>query len=635
LLENLIVRTKLGSSFKTSRKSPLSHYLLAAALLPVVGAAFGQIAPLIANVPGRHDTSLDGEWRVIVDPYDVGSIDYRAHPLKNNSAFYKNYKPKSPSELVEYDFDTSGMLSVPRDWNTQRDSLLFYEGAVWYRQLFDYSLPAGRRLFLHFGAANYLTSVYLNGEELGHHEGGFTPFDFEITARVKPTGNVLVVQVDNRRGKDKVPTDNTDWWNYGGITRPVTLVEVPETFIQDYRVQLAPGSTENIKASVQLNGSRLKQRVTIRIPEAKLQQSLETDATGHAEFTVPANLTLWSPENPKLYKVEIESGTDQVSDDIGFRSVEVRGQDILLNGTPVFLRGVSLHEESPLHPGRAWSSEDARVLLTWAKELGCNFVRLAHYPHSETMVRMADEMGVMVWEELPIYWTIQWENPATLENAKNQLREAMERDRNRASVIIYSVANETPVSDARNRFLRTLIHQAHAADPTRLVSAALESHEAMQAGQATIRIDDPIAADLDVMGNNEYIGWYTHTPAYSDTATWVSPYNKPLIMSEFGGDALFGYHGDAETRWTEEYQANLYDHQIAMLKRISFLRGTSPWVLKDFRSPRRTLPKFEDFFNRKGLISDGGERKKAFFVLQRFYQELEAEKANERTAAGH
>ena len=618
---NSNLRLKPGAPATTQLKFRFQHRWLAV-LLMIAGAAFGQVAPLIANVPARHDTSLNGEWRVIVDPYDVGSIDYRARPLKNRDAFYKNYKSQSPSELVEYDFDTAGMLSVPGDWNTQRDSLLLYEGAVWYRRLFDYSLPAGKRLFLHFGAANYLTSVYLNGEELGRHEGGFTPFDFEITGRVKLTGNVLVIQVDNRRGKDKVPTDNTDWWNYGGITRPVTLVEVPETFIQDYRVQLAPNSTQNIKGSVQLNGTGLQQKVTIRIPEAKLQQSFETDAAGRGEFTLPANLTLWGPENPKLYRVEIDSATDQVSEDIGFRSVQVRGQDILLNGKPVFLRGVSLHEESPLHPGRAWSSEDARALLTWAKELGCNFVRLAHYPHSENMVRMADEMGVMVWEESPIYWTIQWENPATLQNAENQLREAMQRDGNRASVIIYSVANETPVSDARNRFLRTLIHQVHADDPTRLVSGALESHESDQDGHPTIRIDDPIAADLDVMGNNEYIGWYTHTPTYADNTTWVSSYNKPLIMSEFGGDALFGYHGDPQTRWTEEYQANLYEHQIAMLKRISFLRGTTPWVLKDFRSPRRTLPRFEDFFNRKGLISDGGERKKAFFVLQKFYNDL-------------
>ena len=612
-----------------------SQCRIIAILLLFVGMGHSQVAPLIANIPARAGTSLNGDWRVIVDPYDVGAFDYRAHPLTNNNAFYKNYKPQSRSDLVEYDFDTSSTLSVPGDWNTQRESLLFYEGAVWYKRSFDYPLPPHKRLFLHFGAVNYQASVYLNGEELGSHQGGFTPFDFEITSRVKPTNNFLVVRVDDRRGKDQVPTDNTDWWNYGGITRPVTLVEVPETFLQDYLLQLERGSSQGISGRLQLSGPQLQQKVTIRIPELKFEKSIQTDSTGRAEFSFPANPSLWSPDNPKLYRVEIDGETDQVSEDIGFRSIEVRGQDILLNGSPVFLRGVSLHEESPMHPGRAWSREDARILLTWAKELGCNFVRLAHYPHNENMVRMADQMGLMVWEEVPVYWTIQWENPETLHNAENQLSEAISRDHNRASVVIYSVANETPISEARNRFLRELIHHVHSADPTRLVSAALQAGEKDEGDRATIQINDPIATDLDVMGNNEYIGWYVRTPADADVTTWVSRYNKPLIMSEFGGDALFGYHGDASTRWTEEYQENLYRHQIAMLKRIPFLRGTSPWVLKDFRSPRRTLPRFEDYFNRKGLISDGGERKKAFFVLQKFYQEQAAESDQRKLAIGH
>jgi beta-glucuronidase len=132
-----------------------------------------------------------------------------------------------------------------------------------------------------------------------------------------------------------------------------------------------------------------------------------------------------------------------------------------------------------------------------------------------------------------------------------------------------------------------------------------------------------MANELDVMGANEYIGWYGHSIADLDTTEWSSKYDKPLIMSEFGADALFGSHGDAQTRWTEEYQESLYQHQVAMLKRISFLRGTSPWILKDFRSPRRTLPGIEDYFNRKGLVSDHGEKKRAFFVLQNFYQDLQ------------
>jgi len=586
------------------------------------GFSEAQVAPLIANVTSRQAPTFDGPWHVIVDPYDVGSLDYRAKALSGNSAFFKDHKPQSPSELVEYDFDTSGQLNVPGDWNTQRDSLLFYEGTVWYKRAFNYALAPHRRLFVHFGAANYLATVYLNGEELGQHQGGFTPFDFEITDRVKPRDNFLIVKVNNRRSKEFVPTVNTDWWNYGGITRPVRLIEMSETFIQDYFVQLAKSSPKQVAGWVQLNGPQARQKVTIRIPEAGISQSVETDAKGRAGFSFPTDLQLWSPENPKLYQVEIASETDKVSDRIGFRTIETHDNDILLNGKPVFLRGVSIHAEAPFRTGRAWSEADAQTLLGWAKGLGCNFVRLAHYPHSEAMLRMADEMGVMVWGEVPVYWTIEWENPATLQNAKNQLNEMIERDHNRAALIIYSVANETPISDARNRFLGQLIEEAHSADPTRLVSAALQANESFTGNHITITINDPIAANLDVLGNNEYIGWYTRTPAEADAIDWESKYDKPLIMSEFGGDALFGKHGDAGERWTEEYQENLYIHQIAMLKRISFLRGTTPWILMDFRSPRRTLPGIEDYFNRKGLVTTQGEKKKAYFVLQDFYRQL-------------
>jgi beta-glucuronidase len=604
--------------------SNLLRCLTLALSLPLLAArGAAQVAPLIANINARQTTSLDGQWQAIVDPYDVGALDYRAQPLKNNNAFYKNHKPQSESELVEYDFDTSGQLHVPGDWNTQRDSLLFYEGSVWYMRSFDYAKSPKNRVFLHFGACNYLAAVYLNGEELGDHEGGFTPFDFEITDRVRAHGNFLVLRINNTRGRDQVPTVNTDWWNYGGITRPVALVEVPETFVQDYFVQLEKGSTHQITGWLQLNGKQLQQNATIRIPEAGLSKTFQTDSRGRAEFSFSADLTLWSPENPKLYSVEIAGETDQVIERIGFRSIVVRGTDVLLNGKSVFLRGISIHEEAPMRPGRAWSDDDARTLLSWARELDCNFIRLAHYPHNESMLRMADQMGLMVWAEVPVYWTIQWENPQTLRNAENQLNVMIARDHNRAALIIYSVANETPVSDARNRFLRQLIQDAHSADPTRLVAAALQANEIVDRNRISIHIHDPIANDLDVLGNNEYIGWYVRKPEDADSIEWISAYDKPLIMSEFGGDALFGYHGDAHTRWTEEYQENLFEHQFAMLKRIPFLRGMTPWILKDFRSPRRTLPRLEDYFNRKGLVSDHGEKKKAYFVLQKFYRELQ------------
>jgi beta-glucuronidase len=602
----------------------LKYLIVAAVVLIFAGQERAQVAPLIANIDGRVTTSLNGQWQAIVDPYDVGFFDYRAQPLKNNNAFFKNYKAKSKSELVEYDFDTAGRLDVPGDWNTQRDSLLFYEGTVWYKRSFDFATSGKKRVFVHFGAANYQAFVYLNGEELGQHEGGFTPFDFEITDRVRARDNFLILRVNDTRAKDQVPTVNTDWWNYGGITRPVTLIEVPETFIQDYSIQLEKGTSNQIKGWMQLNGPQLRQSVTIRIPEAHVEKKFQADANGRAEFSFPADLTLWSPENPKLYSVEISSETDRVTDHIGFRSIAVRGTDILLNGKPLFLRGISVHEESPLRSGRAWNDDDARTLLGWAKQLGCNFVRLAHYPHNEAMLRMADELGFLVWEEVPVYWTIQWENPVTLRNAENQLAELITRDHNRASLIIYSVANETPISEPRNRFLLELVRLAHSSDPTRLVSAALQEDEVQEGGRLSYRINDPIANELDVMGSNEYIGWYVHSIADLDVTDWSSKYDKPMIMSEFGADALFGLHGDPQARWTEEYQESLYQHQIGMLKRIPFLRGTSPWVLKDFRSPRRTLPGVEDYFNRKGLVSDHGEKKKAFFTLQKFYRDMES-----------
>ena len=598
------------------RRAATRAALVFAALLLQQAGAHAQSA-LVMNPGGRVSQNLAGKWQTIIDPYETGYYDYRYQPSSNG--YFKNAKPRDKSDLIEYDFDKSAQLNVPGDWNTQDARLLFYEGTVWYKKSFVHAKKPGTRLFVHFGAANYAADVYLNGEKVGRHEGGFTPFDFEVTKLVKDGENFLIVKVDNRRRREGVPTVNTDWWNYGGLTREVSLLELRETFVRDYFVHLRKGSTREVTGWVQLDGPRLRQRVSINIPEAGVEKVVETDANGYAEFSLNANLKLWSPEDPKLYDVTIAAETDAVTERMGFRTIETRGADILLNGRPVFLRGVSIHEEAPLRGGRAYGVEDARTLLGWAKEMGCNFVRLAHYPHNEQMVREADRMGLMVWSEVPVYWTILWENPETLENARRQLTEMITRDRNRASVVLWSVSNETPLGDARLRFLTTLVKQTRSLDPTRLVTAALERH---YEGERTQVIDDPLGEHLDVIGCNEYLGWYDGLPAKADGMEWRTVYKKPLIMSEFGGDALQGHHGDELTRWTEEYQESLYQHQIAMLKRIPFLRGTSPWILTDFRSPRRPLPGIQDFYNRKGLISDRGQKKKAFYVMRQYYLDL-------------
>jgi beta-glucuronidase len=322
-----------------------------------------------------------------------------------------------------------------------------------------------------------------------------------------------------------------------------------------------------------------------------------------------------------LYDVKISAGDDTVHDSIGFRTIETRGPQILLNGEPIFLRGISLHEEAPVRGGRAYSEDDAQTLLGWAKELGCNFVRLAHYPHNENEIRLADRMGLLVWSEIPVYWDIAWKSPAALASAESQLREMIARDHNRAAVVLWSLSNETPVEPDRLTFLRTLAEDARHLDPTRLITSAMNKVEDDGADGHILR--DPLGQFLDVLGLNEYFGWYYGRPEDIDRQRWTTAYDKPLIISEFGGDAAYGRHGDAAARWTEEYQAGLFVHQLNMVNKVPHLAGLSPWVLMDFRSPRRPLPGIQDYFNRKGLLSNTGQRKQAFFVLQKFYRDMQ------------
>ncbi len=583
---------------------------------------------LIINTYNRETTSLNGQWKYIIDPYENGFYNYRYQPFENQkepstSAFFTNSKAKKKSDLIEYDFDKMGSITIPGDWNTQKENLLYYEGTVWFKKSFNYNKSEKQnRVFVYFGASNYETDVYLNGKKLGKHIGGFTPFNFEITELLKEKDNFLVVKVDNKRHKDAVPTLNTDWWNYGGITRDVKLVETSEGFIQDYFIQLDPKDKKKISGEITLNRKSKKyEKVTVNIPELKIKETYTVNNKGKIDFSIASSkIKYWSLENPYLYSVTLSTKDDEVTDQIGFRTIKTKGADILLNDKSVFLKGISIHEESPVNGGRGNSKKDAETLLLWAKELGCNYVRLAHYPHNEHMVRLADKMGMLVWEENPVYWTISWDNEATFLNAKNQLSEVIARDKNRASVIIWSMANETPTSDARNAFLNKLATYTKQEDPTRLISAALEQSD--YKGNPKVRtIHDSFAEVVDILSFNQYIGWYDGGIEKCKTISWNIEYDKPVMISEFGAGAKFGLHGEKDARWNEEYQEYLYQETLKMIDKVKQLRGVSPWVLVDFKSPRRVLPEIQDGWNRKGLMSEKGEKKKAFYVLQKYYND--------------
>ena len=571
---------------------------------------------VLVDVDHRPGVSLNGDWHYMVDPYATGLYTFH-HELRKDGFYLNGVAEPGSDHLVEYDFAKSPTLKVPGDWNTQNAALFYYEGLVWYQRYFDFQPQAHHRTFLHIGAANYKSMIWINGQHVCDHEGGFASFDCEATQQLHAGKNFIVVAVDDTRQDDGVPTTTTDWFNYGGITSDVALVDMPQSFIDDYDLHLNHERTA-VVGWVHVEDASPGATVTVAIPEVSLSVAAQLDSNGKALIRIPAtSLELWSPGQPKLYSLLLSVGEDKLEDEVGFRTIETDGPNILLNGKPIFLRGISIHAEAPFRGGRANSDKDVATLLGWARELGCNYVRLVHYPHDQRMTRATDRMGILVWSEIPVYWAEHFEDAAVLKKAQQQLREEIRRDRDKASIILWSLANETPNTPDRTRFLTTLAGNVRDLDSSRLVTAALlvrtEGHDKY--------IDDSLGDALDVIGANEYIGWYEQRPEDADTTVWHIAYNKPLIISEFGADAKARLHGAETERWTEEYQANVFRHQIGMLNRIPQLRGVSPWILMDFRSPRRMLPGVQDGYNLKGLISDQGEKKQAFFILQKAYRD--------------
>lgn len=563
------------------------------------------------NVQSRNAISLNGEWDVMIDPAGAG----------NFQQVWLERKPGKKTDFFEYSFEGGPALKVPGDFNSQMRELTYFEGTVWYRKIFNYSIPAGKRLFLRFGAVNYTADVYVNGEKTGSHEGGFTPFQFEITGKIKPGKNTVVVRVNNQRLKNGIPGQGYDWLNYGGITRDVDLIGTSDTFIEDYNLQLKKGSLNTVLGWVQLNGTQTQQEIIIKIPELNIVYKTVTGKKGKAKVEFSSALKLWSPDSPELYKIIIESGSDTIEDSIGFRSIEVKEGKVLLNGKPVFLKAVNIHEENPYRAGRASSKADAVLLLTAAKELGCNLVRLAHYPYNEYMMSEAEKMGLMVWSEIPVYQHIEFADSAALQKMETMLEEMVRRDKNRCGVVVWCLSNETyPGTPNRNKALAGLTQKCRELDSSRLITHVINTQKY---GNNTFDVWDTLYKYSDLISINEYIGWYIPWQGKPSDTKWRLAYpGKPVFISEFGGEALYGSKGpsDEAAYWTEEYQAKIYSDQIEMFNTIPNLCGVSPWLLFDYRSPGRMHPVYQKGYNRKGLLSEKGDKKKAWYIMKEYYR---------------
>ena len=582
-------------------------------------------ADSLLQLSGREVESLSGQWRFTVDPYDTARR--AGWPFEAGAGVHGGGGGKdedvSSRRPPDYDVNAWEPMHVPSCWNLADSSWFWYEGPACYYRTFDIKLNAGERVFLCFEGVAGDACVFLNQEQIAYHRGGSTPFCVEVGRHLHSGTNALFVVADNTRSDDRVPMSNTDWFNYGGIYRDVLLVRVPATFIRGYRVGLSDSGGIAVEVDVDSGagerGHDAVESVRVRIPELGVDEAIPLSkaraAGGGATGNINLNLEpeLWSPENPKLYDVELAAGADVVRERIGFRTIERRGRQLYLNGEPIFLHGVSCHEDDP-ELGKTSNEAGIRRDLETARELGCNFVRLAHYPHSRAAARIADETGLLLWEEVPVYWAIDFTNPATAADARNQVRELVLRDVNRASVIVWSVGNENPDSDERFEFMSALVDVARETDGTRLVSAAcLYNHEENV-------ISDRLAEKLDIIGINQYFGWYD--PAYEKLPDMLERSNpdRPVVLTEFGGGALSGHRGTTEDLFSEDRQREIYRRQIEAIRACSYVKGMTPWILFDFRCPRRTN-RYQRFYNRKGLVdADHRTRKLAFETLRAFYE---------------
>lgn len=555
----------------------------------------------------RKKESLNGIWHYAVDQYDscITQKWYEEHYYDEGG----NLLP------VDFSFDEWESMRLPCCFNTEDIRYGLYEGSmIFTRKFFFEKQSQDEQIFLKVGAANYLFRVFLNKQYVGMHRGGSTPAYFDITEYLEHN-NRIIIQSDNTRRDSQVPPAVTDWFNYGGIYRDIEIIRVLKTHIKGFQIALVPdGGFNKIRAAVTISQPACGTAI-VEIKELGIRKEILVK-DGYGELVFDAMPVLWSVDHPKLYDVTAEFENDTIKDRVGLREIRVDKMEILINGAPIFLKGISCHEDS-VENGKALSNENREESIRHAKELGCNFMRIAHYPHSEKMAELADELGILLWEEIPVYWKVRFDDADTYADAENQLKELIKRDYNRCSVIIWSVGNENDDTDKRLKFMKALAECAHRLDSTRMVSAACLVNFKKNV------IEDRLEEYLDIIGLNEYCGWYTADLKMLPELFENSTPKKPVIITEFGADAYPGQRGTITDKGSEDCQAYVYERQIENIQKISYIRGMTPWILYDFRCPRRTSVT-QKYYNTKGLISaDRNHRKMAFYILQSFYRSIQ------------
>lgn len=563
----------------------------------------------------RQVIELSGFWRFAADPEDTG--------LQNK---WFNGLPKSRP------------IAVPASWNDQFEDSRDILGPAWYQTQFD--RPWGwekHKVIIRFNSVNYLAEVWLNGQKLGQHEGGHLPFVFDLTDTLQPSDNLLILRVDGRLAHDRVPPGNItgsdldffashnenypqtqfDFFPYCGIHRPVLLTSQPQTALDDITVvtNLA-GEDGHVLISVEPQGVRI--RATIADHSAEGQ--------GKIKIEIP-RVHQWSPQSPFLYNLQVElldgeNILDSYKMKIGVRTIAVDGEHLLLNGKPVYLKGFGRHEDFPIS-GRGFNPPVIVRDYTLMKWIGANSFRTSHYPYSEQMMDLADELGFLVIDETPAVGLFF--NPDGYEKrlalCRQYTQELIRRDKNHPSVIAWSLANE-PHSGRKQAvdFFRELVDMAKALDPTRpvtLVSAMGVLEESFEF--------------MDFLCLNRYFGWYQESGQIERGAQFLSAecdllhdtYRKPLVLTEFGADALPGHHAQPPEMFSEEYQAEFLNRYIEILRTKPYVIGEHVWNMCDFKTSQAITR--AGSYNYKGVFTRDRRPKLAAHRLREIWTKEDEE----------
>ncbi|UCG04153.1 MAG: hypothetical protein JSW11_09235 [Candidatus Heimdallarchaeota archaeon] len=556
---------------------------------------------------------LNGEWKYLVDSESVGI----------NNTWWK-------VEWISAHFKSLKQIILPNNWNIVPE-LDRYEGIVWFFYLLEFHENINNfkesDIFLQFKAVNYDTRLWINGVKCGDHQGNFLPFSIKIEPNLINKKNYIAVRVENLRKRNRIPTRSRDWFNWGGIYRDISLCILEKTRIGWVGVKTI---IHERSATIELNYelTTLKRRQidiswkllflgNISTQKRQKKDPILVDSgiifknhhlkRGSFSLTVE-EAKIWSIDDPQLYQVQLslQGSHELYVTRFGIRDLKIVGHILFLNDKPVSMRGVCLHEELVLY-GRAIPRRKRRKDIINIKKLGFNALRTGHYPHDEMIYDICDEEGLLVLEEIPVYWGIDFSDKQVFKLAVRMLKEMIRRDFNHPSIISWSTGNEVPVLNKDCvQFMTALTRYCKSLDNSRLITFVLEFWSALIAPKEVIE-------EVDILCINQYIGWY-YLSVYNLNLFLDSLHqrftNKIVFITEFGAGGKFGYHDSSKLpkKYSEERQAAIISHSIKVMNSKTYIKGWFIWIYRDFRSHMR-LNKFQEGYNRKGIVSEKNEMK--------------------------